>query len=288
MVLGEKEYMGILIEGHLKRNPDSQVTKRRNIFIDFCNHFGRFDIHQVTKQALKNWFNKIKVNQSYTGGTLYKVKAGLNHFFNDMVKQNVILENPLEGMKFKKDKANKKRPRVILPDKEIEIMLRDMKIFSSDILYPYVLTLVHTGARRNEVRKLKWKHIDFELNRIHFTKTKTGRARSIKMSPVLRELMETLHKSRPHKCEYVYINQWDYLLSDGQMRDMIIKFQKLTNSKKLWRPHDMRHSFAHNYLKRGGKMYALQAILGHKRIDQTIDQYGQLQASDVEMVSPYF
>lgn len=45
-----------------------------------------------------------------------------------------------------------------------------------------------------------------------------------------------------------------------------------------------------NFLKfcsKSGKMYALQAILGHKNIQITIDLYGQLQACDVEMVSPY-
>ena len=83
------------------------------------------------------------------------------------------------------------------------------------------------------------------------------------------------------------LNQWDKLLSASQIRDMIIKFQKVNPDQKCWRCHDLRHSFSHNYLKRGGSMYALQTILGHKKISMTIDLYGQLQACDVEMVSPY-
>jgi integrase len=34
-------------------------------------------------------------------------------------------------------------------------------------------------------------------------------------------------------------------------------------------------------------MYALQAILGHSSIKMTIDLYGQMKASDVEMINPY-
>jgi hypothetical protein len=34
-------------------------------------------------------------------------------------------------------------------------------------------------------------------------------------------------------------------------------------------------------------MYQLQAILGHKTITQTVDNYGRLQAEDVENPSPY-
>ena len=53
------------------------------------------------------------------------------------------------------------------------------------------------------------------------------------------------------------------------------------------RVHDLRHNFAHNYLKSGGEMYELKAILGHKSIQMTVDLYGNFQAEDVSKVSPY-
>ncbi|MCB0390721.1 MAG: tyrosine-type recombinase/integrase [Bdellovibrionales bacterium] len=56
---------------------------------------------------------------------------------------------------------------------------------------------------------------------------------------------------------------------------------------KPWRVHDLRQSFAHNYLKSGGEMYELKAILGHKSIQMTVDLYGNFQAEDVSKVSPY-
>ena len=64
-------------------------------------------------------------------------------------------------------------------------------------------------------------------------------------------------------------------------------FQKKYTNQKRWRCHDLRHSFAHNYQKKGGQMYALQTILGHKSIKMTVDYYGAIAACDVEMVSPY-
>lgn len=51
--------------------------------------------------------------------------------------------------------------------------------------------------------------------------------------------------------------------------------------------HDLRHSFAYNYLLNGGEMYQLQAILGHKSIKMTVDLYGKLQAQDIKNPSPY-
>jgi len=69
--------------------------------------------------------------------------------------------------------------------------------------------------------------------------------------------------------------------------DGIIRLQKWHPEMKRWRCHDLRHSFAYNYLKQGGDMYRLQAILGHRSIDVTIDLYGQLRAVDVEMLELY-
>ena len=34
-------------------------------------------------------------------------------------------------------------------------------------------------------------------------------------------------------------------------------------------------------------MYALKAILGHRKIELTVDLYGHFKAQDVERMSPY-
>ncbi|MBI2519021.1 MAG: tyrosine-type recombinase/integrase [Bdellovibrio sp.] len=65
------------------------------------------------------------------------------------------------------------------------------------------------------------------------------------------------------------------------------KIQKNLPINKDWRMHDLRHSFAYNYLLNGGEMYQLQAILGHKSIKMTVDLYGKLQAQDIKNPSPY-
>ena len=58
-------------------------------------------------------------------------------------------------------------------------------------------------------------------------------------------------------------------------------------NKDNWGSHSLRHSFAYNFLKQGGRMYQLQAILGHRSIGVTVDLYGQLQAQDIDCPSPY-
>lgn len=72
-----------------------------------------------------------------------------------------------------------------------------------------------------------------------------------------------------------------------QIQRIIKKFKEAHNFEKDWQLHDFRHSFANNFLKKGGEMYQLQAILGHKSIQMTVDLYGNLKSHDIEESSPY-
>jgi site-specific recombinase XerD len=67
----------------------------------------------------------------------------------------------------------------------------------------------------------------------------------------------------------------------------LAKLQAQNPGMKPFRSHDLRHSFAYNFLLKGGSMYSLQAVLGHKQISMTVDLYGNLKAADVGTVSPY-
>jgi site-specific recombinase XerD len=83
------------------------------------------------------------------------------------------------------------------------------------------------------------------------------------------------------------MSQFGWLLSREQIDDTIASVQKKNPGMKEWRCHDLRHSFAFNFLRRGGEMYALKAILGHKTIQLTVDLYGNFTAEHVRNVSPY-
>lgn len=108
----------------------------------------------------------------------------LNYFFKYLDKEGIIESNPLKSIYFKRN-GKRTRDKVVLSQAEIEEMLKNLKEFSPDFLYPFIYILVHTGARRDEVRKLKWSQVDFETGLISFLKTKNGKNRKIRMSKSL-------------------------------------------------------------------------------------------------------
>jgi site-specific recombinase XerD len=113
--------------------------------------------------------------------------------------------------------------------------------------------------------------------------TKNGEDRYVKMNAGLVSLLRSI----PPTSESIFLNEKGSLLSRYKIDDTIASLQKQHPNMKKWRCHDLRHSFAYNFLKSKGDMYALKAILGHKSIQLTIDLYGHFKACDVERPSPY-
>ena len=103
---------------------------------------------------------------------------------------------------------------------------------------------------------------------------------------MLKEVLKTQLESHSH--EPLIINEKSERLLRSQLERLMNKFKAFFPiAGKNWSSHSLRHSFAYNFLKKGGQMYQLQAILGHKTIGMTVDLYGQLQAQDIENPSPY-
>ena len=219
------------------------------------------------------------------GGTQWRKFTGtLWRKFDNLIEQRLISNSPLEQIKFKR-KVAPKRPRIILSVDEVRLILANAKTFSPDVLFPYLYVVANTGARKSEMIKLKREDIDFNTGLLHLRKTKNGDDRSIRISETLSKIIgDQLNR---HKSDFVFAGNTGDRFHEHQVQRMIDKFRLYFPMNKEWTLHSLRHSFAYNFLKKGGEMYQLQAVLGHRNIQVTVDLYGQLQAQDVQNISPY-
>ncbi len=279
-LISSNKTIGELLNKFIKENPSSRILQPKVRFIAFKEHFQNFKVSEIELSDLKCWYKKM--NESYAEITLPKIRWQLNPFFEDLVDRGILQENIPSKLNFKHRLPPIKK-RVYLSKEEVFTILDNAKNFP--YLYPYLFTVVHTGARRNEVRKLKRQDVDFQTNMIIFRDTKNGTDRLIKMSECVRILLKVVLKS--HRKDYVFLDENSNHITEGQIHWRINKLKMHFPIAKDWTIHSLRHSFAYNYLKKEGHMYQLQAILGHKRIQTTIDIYGQLPSSDIQMVSPY-
>lgn len=278
--------IGFLVERHLKECPESKFMDRKNVFYSFCEEFNSIKLKDLTKASLRHWFAKIKQERDYSDRTLNAIRVQLNHFFRFLVEEGLMSSSPLELIRFKRV-VPPRRPRVVLSIDEVRAILRNAETFSPELLFIYLSCVAHTGARREEIVRLNREDIDFETGLIHLKKTKNGRERFVRMSPILEGILRQHLASHNHQA-LLTIEDGQRLDSNGQLARLIDKFKAFFPMDKAdWGSHSLRHSFAYNFLKKSGKMYQLQAILGHSSIDVTVDLYGQLQAQDISCPSPY-
>ena len=269
---------------YLEKFPNSSIRERKNHFRGFVDSFGSHRVAELGTNDLLEWLSTSKEKMNLSERTMNNVRSQFFGFFEFLVDEDYIRQNPIRKIKFKRY-DNPRRARVVLSVEEVLTLLENAKTFSPRVLYPYLYTIVHTGARRGEILRLQREDVDFNTGLIHLKKTKNCHERFIRMSASLKKLLSDHLEF--HKCEYVIINSEGGPLHHSELSKTINKFKHYFPNDKNWGCHSFRHSFAYNFLKKGGEMYQLQAILGHRGIQTTVDLYGQLQAQDIENPSPY-
>lgn len=269
---------------YLERFPHSTVRTRKNHFESFIESFGVYRVAELTSNDLRSWFDERKAHGHLSEKTLNTVRSQFYGFFEFLVDEGHINQNPLKKVRFKRF-DNPRRPRVVLTPDEIKEVLENAKRFDEKTLYPFLYALVHTGARRGEILGLLREDIDFNTGLIHLKQTKNGHERFIKMSPQLEEVLKL--KLGTHSYPWLFENDVGNQLHRSELARILNKFNAYFPAEKDWGCHSLRHSFAYNFLKAGGEMYQLQAILGHRGIQVTIDLYGQLKSQDIANPSPY-
>ncbi|MBY0516995.1 MAG: site-specific integrase [Bacteriovoracaceae bacterium] len=271
-----------LCKVYLSLYPKSIITSRRNHYDSFIKQFRNERIKDLNTSSLGQWFNEIRLKENLTDRTLAQVRSQLSPFFKWLVTEEILKANPLLNIKFKRN-APPKRARCIFAEIEIKKILDHAYEFDKNTFYPFLYAVIQTGARRSEIAKLKWEHVDLSNGLILFKDTKNGTDRKIRMPKMLHDLIA--HK--PKTSKYVFPNSKNQILGRSSIQRTVVRFKSLYPTGHDWRLHDFRHSYANNFLKKGGEMYELQAMLGHKSIQMTVDLYGNLKSQDIRSSTPY-
>jgi integrase len=269
---------------HFEKCPNTQVRKVIHIYAKFMNEFKHFKVRDIKTSDMRAFFLNLQEKHDYSETTLKNMKCGINHFFRFLCEEEVLLKNPLDDLIFDPNPPPRRKRIVLEPHELKQIMEAAKTFFAPAYFYGFLYTVLHTGARKGEIQNLKWSDIDFEKNLMTFRNTKNGDDRSIKMS---RPLFDYLSKY-PRIAEYVFVSTRHEPVGRSGLHRLLNRFKEYNPQiNQEFSYHDLRHSFAYNFLKAGGQMYQLQAILGHKNIDMTVDLYGQLRSEDIENPSPY-
>jgi len=132
-----------------------------------------------------------------------------------------------------------------------------------------------------EVSDLTWSDIDLADGIICFPKTIASQERKMKISDELVYLLKMKKKTQG----YVFHNHYGDQFTKNKLRRAIDEFKIRELYKGEWNPLDLRHSFAVNFLSKGGEIKKLQYLMGHSNVFDTKMLYGEAVTRKLSTIS---
>ena len=184
--------------------------------------------------------------------------------------------------------AQLKEPQIVLPtftEQQIRLLIRWKPEGQYERrLHLLVLFLMDTGCRISEALTLRVSEIDFE----NLLVTLDGKGRKQRVVPFSFELRKALfrHCKETHLApeSLLFANRTHTKLGRRNvLRDVKLLCRKLGFAPPGRTLHSFRHTFAVNYLRRGGSVFHLQKVLGHSTLEMT-RRYANLVTADLQAV----
>jgi integrase len=215
----------------------------------------------------------------------------LKSILNNAVERELIIKNPLTRVK-----PLKQHPRFETYWSKLEIS-QFLKANLNDPNYALYVVALNSGMRRGELAGLCWDRIDFDRNQIEISRTrdryglrdttKTGLRRYVPMNVETRRVLDQLRRKQNH-LQFVFCEDSNIPFCVHHLYRDFRNAQKKSGLGRKIRFHDIRHTFASQFMMNGGSLYDLQKILGHTKIEMTM-RYAHLSddhlASAINIVS---
>lgn len=151
-------------------------------------------------------------------------------------------------------------------------------------LHLLILFLLDTGCRISEALGLRVREIDFE----NMLVTLDGKGRKQRVVPFSFELRKAMFRYitefKRKLDSLMFANRSETKVGRrNALRDVKLLCKRMGFTAPARTLHAFRHTFAVNYLRRGGSVFHLQKVLGHSTLEMT-RRYANLMVEDLQAV----
>jgi len=219
-----------------------------------------------------------------SGQTVNTYLRMLRAFWSWLVREGIIRRNPFFDLRLPK------APHKVIPTFSHDQLKTFFKVIPSrgpigNRDRALVLLMLDTGLRLSEAIYLDIPNLDLTEGTIKVM-GKGAKERIIPIgSQVQQALWNYIQKYRPNpvmrRYDYVFLRQSGKPLDSNTVDVLIRKYGRQAGIQGVrCSPHTFRHTFAINYLRNGGDVFSLQAILGHAGLE-IVKHYVNLARTDV-------
>ena len=230
------------------------IRTERNRVKRWVKDLGMRPIGRITRAEIESW-RREKMSRCKPA-TINRDLSRLRHMLNIAVEWELLEESPMQGMKFLRE--NNARTRYL--------SVGECHRLIDSCMAPHIRAIVtvalHTGMRLGEILNLRWQDLDFSSGFILVRDSKNGQARQVPMD----SMISTVLRSWPRLSDQDIV--FTSVMTGGRIVDIRAGF--LNSCKRAGITglhfHDLRHTFASQFVMAGGDIYILKEILGHKSI----------------------
>ena len=153
-----------------------------------------------------------------------------------------------------------------------------------------ILFLLDTGLRASELCHLKIGEVDMKTGKVVVKQgddggAKGGKGRTVFIGKSTRRVVWRYlidREDRDDPDTPIFLNRGSHPFNPNSLRHLIVRLAEKAGVKGA-HPHKFRHTFAITYLRSGGDVFTLQALLGHSSLDM-VRHYAQIAEMDIERV----
>jgi integrase len=206
-------------------------------------------VSSITKSDVIALFDGVHDRAPVKARRLY---ASTSRMFKWLTGRGTISVNPMLGVeKLGTDRARER----VLSDEELASVWRATS--GTDPYWQALRLLILTGARREEIGRLKWSEIQGDTVYLSGARTKNGEPHLIPLSDPARELLRNLPRIAG---EYVFTITGDKPLGNWSRAKERLDAACGVNG---WRVHDIRRTVATGMQKLGVGLQTVETLLGH-------------------------
>lgn len=269
---------------------------------------GTYNLEDITTLVVKKLLNDLQ-SAGYSFEVRNKVRIVLLDMFDKAILDDIVIKNPVRGLKLKRDP--KKEPRVLSKEEQIDFFDACKGTFYEEAFTVAVLT----GLRPGELFALRWQDIDLPARTIHVTRTllyqklegdtrKEFHVHPPKTPTSLRDVkfdercalalksqfrkknnvaLKTSAAPLPGLEDLLFVTTFNTPLNSQIFKDAIDSVVRTINLSRsdidIFEPfsgHCFRHTYATRCFEAGVDEKVVQKQLGHASLQMTKDLYTHL------------
>ena len=198
---------------------------------------------------------RVLLSPSTTNRYMSALHAAMQHGVTPL---KWLRDNPVADVK--KLKEPEGRTRFLAPE-EIDLLIHECRVSRNPHLFTLVLLGISTGARKSELRTLKWSQITDDDQLAMLKKTKSNNGRSCQLTGLIQARLKAMREARGSS-NFLFPSP----NNENRPVDFTTAWKEALKRSGVpdFRFHDLRHTCGSYLAMNGAGEVTIASVLGHK------------------------